>query len=480
VALSLVSDKSRQRWIIMSVAFATFMSILDANIVNISLPTIARYFSITTGQVVWVTISYLLIQTSTLLFFGKIADRMGVNKIFISGYLTFVVGSLMCGISTTGGALIFSRCIQALGGAMLYTTTFAIIPKFIPAQNRGWAFGLLSTAAALGITVGAPLGGFITGFFSWHWIFLINIPIGLTAVLVALKVLPKEEVKPKEKEKFDFPGAILSFMGPLFLIYALNMGHKYGWGSPTILTCFAASALSFVALIIREKFARFPLLDLNLYKKLDFTLVNLSSFMAFAFLAGSNFLVPFYLQLERGLAVEYAGMVILVYSIVYMFVGPFAGRLSDKVRPRLLCSIAMFSATLASLTFAFIMGLPGLIPVILFLVWLAISNGFFISPNNSEVMSLVPADKQGIASGAFKTVSNLGMVIGVTLFEVIFAASIPKGITPATFTPDQLLAGFKNTYVFGSFILLLAFLFSIMARGKKVSPKAQTELLGEV
>ena len=464
--------------IVISVAFAAFMSVLDSNIVNISLPTMAQYFNVSMSQIIWVTMAYFLVLTSTLLLFGKLGDRYGNRNLFMLGYLGFVVGSFLCGISPTLLFLIFSRVIQGLGAAILYTTVFSLIPKFISPNRRGWAFGLIATAAALGVTVGAPIGGIITGLFSWHWIFLINVPVGIFAIVFAALVLPQEKVA-KKKGSFDFLGAILSFTSCFCLILALNLGYNAGWLTPLILGLFIAAAIFFALLIVWETKANDPLLDLSLFKDRNFLFANISSFMVFAFVSGNAFILPFYLQYERGLKVEYSGLIILTYSLIYMFVGPYGGNLSDRVPPRRLCSLATFSAALAVFVFSFTLALPGLIPTLVFLVWLALSNSFFVSPNNSEVMGLAPINKQGTASGVFKTITNLGMVLGIALFEVVFSSSIPSSITHETYQPGMFVPGFHNVYVFGALIMVVAFYFSFMVKGKKVSPKARTELLGE-
>lgn len=171
-------NPSRQRWIVISVAFSSFIVVLDAYIVNVSLPAIARYFNVGTSDVVHVIVAYLLIITSTLLLFGKLGDRFGFKKFFMLGFCFFTAGSLLCGISPTLGILIASRCLQGIGGAILYAIGTALIPKHLPEHRRGWAFGTVATAAGLGMAIGAPVGGFITQLLNWHWIFLINVPVG--------------------------------------------------------------------------------------------------------------------------------------------------------------------------------------------------------------------------------------------------------------------------------------------------------------
>ncbi|MFH2033134.1 MAG: MFS transporter [Candidatus Margulisiibacteriota bacterium] len=455
-----------QNLIIFSITLGAFMSTLDSNIVNIALPNIALYFSIPIGSVVWVTLSYLLVLTSTLLLFGRLSDRVGVKKIFLLGYIVFVAGSLMCGISPTIAALIVSRCIQALGGAMIYTTIFAMVPKFIEQKDRGRAFGFISTAAGLGVSVGAPLGGLLTGLFSWHWIFLINIPVGIAAYFLSRRILPEEKVA-RTDEKFDIAGMLLSFAGPTCLIYALNMGHILGWDSPIITGTILASFFSFLAFVWWEKRARYPLLNMSIFKNKSFLVVNQMGMLTFLFMAGNNFIIPFFLQYEKGLSVMMSGVIFLLYSVVYLVVSPFAGRISDHVPSRILCRAALLSCLLCTLVFCYTIKLPGLLSVMIFLMWLGASMGFFISPNNSEAMSLAPEGSLGIVSGVFKMVTNLGMVIGVAVFEMVFSAFAPPDISLAAYGQGMLLNAFRCTFLVGSIFLFISLAVSWQGRTRR-------------
>ena len=239
----MITNRSQQLLIVISVAFSSFMARLNNYTVNVSLPTISHDFNIGTGEASRVVMSYLLIITSSLLLFGKLADRVGLKRIFIIGYIVFVAGSLLCGISRGIDTLIGARFVQGIGSAMLLATSFAIISKFIPPDRTGWAFGITSTASALGVATGAPVGGLITGYLSWHWVFLINVPIGIIAFIIASKKIPDErpQTKTSELERFDFLGAVLSFLGLAILLRAFNMGKELGWGSPTIILSFFSS-----------------------------------------------------------------------------------------------------------------------------------------------------------------------------------------------------------------------------------------------
>lgn len=464
------------RWIVITVAFGAFMSKLDSYIVNISLPTIAARFNVTTAEVSRVVLVYLLVSTSTLLLFGKLGDRFGLRKVFFLGYLLFTIGSLLCGVALSLDMLILSRFIQGIGCAMLTAIAFAIIPRFLPHEVTGWAFGIAATGAALGIAVGAPAGGIITGFLSWRWVFLVNVPFGIFAMYAVNRYIPDEDgsrSRDLRKAGFDILGAGLSFAGLALLVYGLNTGREFGWTSPRIMGCFALAIVLLAAFLIREIKCDEPLLDLRLFKKFRFSAAIASTFFAYMLLSGNSFLLPFYLELGKELPTVTVGLVLMIYSVIYMAAGPWAGRISDRVPPSILCGFAMLSAALCSFVFAFTLSAPGLLAVVVFLIWIALSFGFFISPNNNQVMSLAPAERQGSASGVFNTVNSLGLALGVCFFEMIMSRS--------SALQSRSLTGYRDAYIFGGIVCIVAFFFSLLVnhRDRETITNDQIPMAGE-
>jgi len=462
--------------IVISVAFSSFLVRLNNYMVNISLPTITRSFGVTSSDASRIISSYLLIITTTLLLFGKLGDRIGLKRVFISGYIIFTVGSLMCGLSHNIDMLIGSRFIQGIGSAMLLAVSFAIISHFLPEGNTGWAFGITSTASALGVATGAPVGGIITGYLSWNWSFFINVPVGIVAVIVATRYIPSTgpDRGPAQETgggRFDFLGTVLSFAGLGLLIYSLNNGNKYGWLSPVVIGALAGAVVIIGFFIFWEKRHKNPLLHLELFLNPRYTFALVATFLVYMLISGNAFLMPFYLEVMKGLNAQAAGLMLLIYSIIYVILSPVAGRLSDRVDPSLLCTISMTSATACVLFFSFTLHWTGLTVVVVYLIWLALSLVLFFSPNNNQIMSYAPPDKKGVSSGLFNTTTNLGMVVGVTVIEVVFAASAygPGGPPVKTalkgLTAETALSGFQHAYLAGALCCMLALVFSFL--GKK-------------
>jgi len=457
--------------IVIALCFVAFMASLDSYIVTISLPNISEYFKVSMNAVSSVVVVFMLFLVGAMLIAGKLADTIGLRKFLIYGYLIFVAGSLACGLSESLMMLNIARAVQGIGAAVMTVTPFTIISKHLPSSITGWAFGLLSTSSALGLTIGSPLGGFITEYYSWHWIFLINVPVGLVAAVFSYKVLPKAK-PPSLKlpaKKFDIAGSLISFLAIALLTFVLSQGKDMGWTSMKTIGLSLIFVVLFVLLIFVEKRAKHPVFELSLFKNRVFTMANLATIFIFIFISGNFFLLPFYLTSFAGLNTQNAGLVLMVYSIVYMIAGPLAGKASDKIKPAKLCVIAAFFSALGCLLFAFFLDVNSLVPVIILQVWMGIFMGLFISPNNNLVMSSTSIDERGVASGMFTTLSRLSMIIGVIVFEIIFSTSTSGGGNALinSMSQEVMAHGFKVTYFTAAGILIIGFAFSLAIIWKK-------------
>lgn len=445
----ILEKRSSQIALIVSVSFALLMSKIDSSIVNISLPVISREFGITTSEASWVIISYLLILTCTLLLFGKICDLINIKRFFIAGYGIFVLGSLFCGLSPNLPTLVASRVVQALGGAVLNIGAYAIISRFLPRTGIGWAFGILTAVNSAGVSIGAPLGGFITVHLSWKWIFFINIPIGIAAIFQVIKAVPNDDAK-RERVRIDYTGAALSMLSLLSLLMALNLGSELGWFSVPIVLFFVGFLVFGFLFLFTEKRVGEPLVHLEIFADRGFLLTICATVTALMVLSGTGFVMPFYLELVKGMTADKVGLFILIFTSVFAIVSSvFAGRLSDKIMPAKICAAAIFSVALSSLFLALILGAPGYAWLIVSLVWMGASLGFFMPSNNNQVMGHATPKTQGEISGILNTSINLSFTLGICIFETIF--SLQKSV----------LIGSRNAYIFGCASCFAAMLFSL-------------------
>lgn len=445
-----LEDRSSQVGLIAGVAFALLMSKIDSSIVNISLPVISRDFHITTGEASWIIISYLLILTCTLLLFGKICDLVNVKKFFITGYVVFVAGSLFCGLSANLPMLVASRVIQALGGAVLNIGAYAIVSKFLPPGRLGWAFGILTAVNAVGVSIGAPIGGFITVHLSWQWIFFINIPIGCVAILQVIRAVPKDTTEAQRRAGIDYLGAVLSMLSLLSFLMALNLGSELGWLSVPIVLLFLGFVVFAFFFIFVEKRVAEPLVHLSIFADRGFLFTICATVTALMILSGIGFLMPFYLELVKGMTADKVGLFILVFTGIFAIVSSaFAGKLSDRIMPAKICAVAVFSVALASLFFSSIVGAPGYVYVTIFFVWMGASLGFFMPSNNNQVMRKATSETKGEISGLLNTSVNLSFTLGICIFETIYSLN------------TNILHGFRNAFIFGAITCGVAMVLSL-------------------
>ncbi len=462
--------------IVMSVAFSSFLVRLNNYMVNVSLPTISRSLGMSSSDASQVLSSYLLVITTTLLLFGKLGDRIGLKRVFIAGYAVFTVGSLLCGLSHDLTMLILCRVIQGIGASMLLAVSFAIISQLLPPERTGWAFGITSTASALGVATGAPVGGIVTGYLSWNWAFFINVPVGIAAIAAGSRFIPGPDDRGGktvrgEGQPFDFTGAAVSFAGLAFFIWGINHLNTRGL-SPETVGCLGLALISLGFFAWWELRHDDPLLDIRLFSRPHFTFALIATFFAYMLISGNGILLPFYLDVVMGLNAQQTGMVLIAYSVIYVALSPAAGRLSDRVNPALLCSIATLSATACVLTFALSLSRGGYATVFVYLVWLALSFVLFFSPNNNQIMTYAPPDKRGVSSGLFNTVNNLGMVLGVTVLEAIFSSGVSGGSDlVGKLTAQSALPGFRYAYLAGALCCFVACIFSLLG---KINRRAST------
>ena len=454
------------------IALAGFIIRLDIYIVSISLPSIAGHFHVGVNAVSYVMLAYLVALTSTLLLFGKLADRFGRRRLFLVGYVVFVAAVFVCGVAPNLATLVIARTVQGLGGAILFTCAFSLIPKVMPKEHVGRAFGIWTTAVALGITVGTPLGGILSGLASRRWIFLINVPLSVGGLILSWKVIPPkpaasgEQTGDSRPPGFDLPGTVLSVIGVLLLVLALNRGRALGWTSPFVLVALVGAAVFLVAFWVREKRCADPLLPPALLADRTFLFSILTAVLGFMLVSGNAFLLPFYLEHSRGLSPQVSGWFLLLYSVLLTVTSPRAGRMTDDHDPRLLGLVSMIAMTVGCAAFAIALGRPGLVCVIVFLLWLGAALGFFFPPNNRLAMMTAPATERGAAAGVYQTGANFGMVLGVCLFETVFTHTVGPNDLAA---PRKLLDhGFRNAYLTGA--VLCAVAVAIFAFSKKTVP----------
>jgi EmrB/QacA subfamily drug resistance transporter len=470
--------------LILSVSLALFMSGLDGTIVNIALPTISEAFQVSSITVSWVATAYLLVMAGCVLVFGKIADMVGFRKIFLSGFVIFTLGSFSCGLlpEIAGGlySLIGSRVLQAVGGAMISAIAPAMITAYIPMDQKGKAMGIVMTFAALGTALGPTIGGVLTQYLSWHWIFFINVPVGIFAVLLGAKVIPGAVLKEK-LEGFDRAGAGLVFAGLASLLFVVSEGATLGWTSPAIAALAIVAIVTLSWFVWHELRVADPLLDLGLFRNRNFLLTNLLLSLVFFSFAGINYLLPFYLKYVRSYDTSSAGLIMTSLSFAMMGAGILSGMLYNRAGPRLLCIAAGAFLTAGYFLMTRLHTSTPAGFVVVSLVLIGFGLGLTITPASNLIMNSVARTKQGMISSLTSLERFAPLTLGIAAFNMIFiqgVLAIAAGhnvlmTSPAEIRMQVLAAGFDLAFLL-SFVLGIVILVLALVVREEVHPDYRT------
>jgi EmrB/QacA subfamily drug resistance transporter len=402
------------------VAVGTFMIMLDTSIVNISLPSIAETFHTPVGGTIeWISIAYLMTIASTLLTFGRLSDMVGRRPVWLSGLALFTLGSGVCGAANSLSILIAARAFQGLGGALLLSTSVAIITDSFSYHKRGFALGCNAVVIALGSSAGPALGGFITEHWSWRWIFYVNLPIGICGFIGSQKVLRR--ALSTVRRRFDPFGMALIAAGFAPLTLALSFAPEWGWTSWRSLLCFGASLAALLALPAVERRVADPIIHLGLLRNPVFTSALICMTLAMLALFAVGFMLPFYLEELRGFSAARSGLFLTAMPLSLALMAPVSGALADRFGSRWLTSGGLAVACLGLVAIAQLDARSSAWSMIWPLILTGIGQGLFMTPNARALMNAAPANEQGTASGLLATGRVLGQSLSVAVAGAIFA-----------------------------------------------------------
>ena len=415
------------KWLVLvAVGIGTFMSALDGSVVNTVLPVITEYFHSDVVTIEWVVTVYLLVVSGLLLSFGRLGDLLGNTAVYLWGFVIFVAGSALSGLSPAPVYLIAARAFQALGAAMLFANSPAILTKTFPASQRGQALGLQGTMTYLGLTTGPFLGGWLADTFSWHAVFFINLPVGLLALWLSWRVIP-QDVPAEREEQFDLTGAFTFIAGLVALLLGLNQGDQWGWLSPLTLGLIIGSFVILAIFVRIEYRAPAPMLDLSLFRRRLFNMAAISPLLNYICVYGVTFLMPFYLIQGRGLSAAQAGLILTAQPLVMALMAPFSGTLSDHIGSQIPSTLGMLILSVGLFLLSRMTTASPFTSAILGLAVAGLGVGLFVAPNNSALMGAAPRSRQGIASGVLALARNVGMVLGIGLTGALFTTLLSRG-----------------------------------------------------
>lgn len=406
-------------WVLANVMIGTFMAVLDATIVDVSLSKLMAAFGISVDKVEWVITAYMLVFAVMLPTAGWVADHFGYKRTYFSALALFTVGSFLCGQSWNENVLIFSRIIQATGAGLLMPTGMAIITREFPPRQRGLALGFWGIAAAASVSLGPMIGGYLIDKINWNSIFNVNVPIGIIGLCATFVI--QREYRTEHVRSFDVVGFITMATSLSTLLLALTDANAKwntgGWTSPFIVNCLSISALSFVVFIGTELIVKHPLINLSLFKDFNFTVANGILFIFGFGMFGSTFLLPLYLQNSLGYTAFQAGSLFLPVGILQAITAPAAGFFSDRFNPKIPAFIGLlllaFSLSINSKLSLFSEHHQIMIPLYI----RGFAMGMIFTPLTTMALSNVPRHKTGQASGLYNVIRQLGGSFGISFMS---------------------------------------------------------------
>jgi len=438
---------------------SAFVTPFMGSAVNIALPSIEKEFGIDAILLTWIATSYLLAAAISLVPFGRLADIHGRKKIFTYGMVIFTISSFLSAISISAPMLILFRIFQGVGSSMVFATGIAILTSVFPPQERGKVLGINVAAVYIGLSFGPFLGGLLTQHFTWRSIFLVTVPLGLISIALVLWKL-KGEWAEARGEKFDLAGSIIYSLGIVAIMYGISLlpGLRSLW----LILC---GLLSIVAFIAWETKVENPVFDLDLFKtNRVFALSNLAALVNYSATFAVAFLLSLYLQHIKGLSPQSAGIVLISQPVVQAVFSPFAGRLSDRVEPRIVASIGMSLTTFGLVLFIFLNENSTLEFVVARLILLGFGFALFASPNTNAIMGSVEKRFYGLASGSVGTMRLLGMMTSMGIATVIFAVFIGRVQITIEYYP-MFLKSMKAAFIVFS-LLCFGGIFASLVRGR--------------
>ncbi len=417
----------RKWWTLVLVSIATFMLLLDVTVVNVALPDIQRELGASLSSLQWVVDAYSLMLAAFLLTAGSLGDRLGRRRVFTIGFGIFTFASFLCGLAGDPTLLNLARGLQGIGGAGMFATSLALIGQEFHGKDRATAFGVWGATVGGAVAVGPLVGGVITESLGWEWIFFVNVPIGIAAMILTERKIAN--VFAEEPEPIDVPG-LITFSGALFLlVFGLIRGNPEGWGSTLIVGCLVGALVLIGAFITIEHRSRYPMLDLTLFRKAAFNGVSAVAFCLSAGMFAMFLYLTIYLQGVLDFSPLEAGLRFLPLTVLGFVVAPISGALSNRIPIRVLLGAGLVLVGC---------GLLLMHGVSVDSTWTTLLAGFVLAgigigtanPGIGQAaIAVVPVEKSGMGSGINTTFRQVGIATGVAALGAVFQSRVNSNLT---------------------------------------------------
>jgi EmrB/QacA subfamily drug resistance transporter len=443
---------------LIAATLASFLTAFTGSSINIALPVVGHHFSMDAILLSWVPTSYLLAAAIFLVPIGRFADIHGRKKVFALGTAVFTLASLLAGLAPSAAVLIVARALQGIGGAMISGTGVAILTSVFPPEERGRVLGINVAAVYLGLSLGPPIGGILTQQLGWRSVFFVTVPLGLVSIAFVLWRLDGEWAEARG-ESFDLLGSAIYALALLVLMYGFSQLPELV-GAALI----AIGVVGFAGFGLWELNSKSPVLNLRLFaNNRAFTFSNLAALIHYSAVFAVSFLLSLYLQYIRGLTPQQAGLILIFQPVVQFLFSPAAGRLSDRVEPRILASLGMMMTATGLFLLVFLSPATPLWAIVADLILLGFGYALFSSPNMNAIMGSVERKSYGVASGTLATMRLIGQVLSMGIATILFALFLGRvEITPELYPLFSISA--RMAFVVFAALCVIG-VFASLARG---------------
>jgi DHA2 family multidrug resistance protein len=424
-----MAENNRNRWLILlTVMVGTFLGAMDQTIVGLALPKIMLDFNIITSDAAWISTAYILANAIFVPVWGKLGDTIGRKKVYIWGFSIFIVGSILAGFAWDLSSMILFRIIQAIASSADYPTAMAIIAvTFTDGKERAQALGIWSSAFAASIVFGPLIGGPLIDLFGWRSVFLINLPIGLIGIAMALTFIP-ESVSDKKTASFDWYGALTLGIALALLVFGLDRAYDWGWTSLPIVLCFAGSGMFLYVFYLIDSRHPEPIIDFKFFRIPAFVFTMINNFIIFMCMMGGMFLIPIFCQTFLGLNATETGIQFIPMAFCMMLAAPVGASLVGKVQPRYVIALSTLIAGIGMYLFTGLDVRSSSLDIIIPISIMAFGMGFGMSQRTSIIAAVVPSDEMGSASAVLALMRNVAGAFGIAIFSTLLNNAIENNL----------------------------------------------------
>ena len=411
------------------VVLGVIMTILDTTVVNVAIPTLAKTFDTTLPTIQWVATGYTLALATVIPLSGWIADRFGTKRLYTMSIVLFMFGSVLSGLAWSATSIIVFRVIQGLGGGMILPAGMTILTRAAGPHRIGRVMSIMGVPILIGPVLGPILGGWLTADVSWHWIFFINVPVGIVAVALAMRILPRDVAA--HEQKFDLLGLCLLSPGLAIMIYGLAKSNPGGFGQATVLTPVVVGVLLLIGFVFHALRTSDPLVDLRLFLDRTFATSSITLLLVVISVFGSFLLLPLYFQAVRGTTPLQSGLLLAPQGLGSMVTMPIAGRLSDRTGPGRIVPFGLILVALAVLALTQIGANTSYVLLEAILFVFGLGMGFAMMPVFTGAMQSMREAMVARASTALNIIQQAGASIGTAVLSVVLATAISSQLGPA-------------------------------------------------